>query len=53
METALDLDASRYEYWGNLGIYYKWIPGAETRMTPALYRAIELVEKRLGVTPTD
>jgi tetratricopeptide (TPR) repeat protein len=53
METAVDLDSSRYEYWGNLGIYYKWIPGAGPRITPALRRAIELAEKRLEVTPTD
>jgi serine/threonine-protein kinase len=53
METAVDLDSSRYEYWGNLGIYYKWIPGAEARTIPALRRAIELAEKRLEVTPTD
>ena len=53
METAVDLDSSRYEYWGNLGIYYKWIPGAEPRVKPALRRAIELAEKRLEVTPAD
>ena len=53
METAVDLDSSRYEYWGNLGIYYKWIPGAGPRITPALRRAIELAEKRLEVTPTE
>ena len=53
METAVDLDSSRYEYWGNLGIYYKWIPGAGPRVGPALQKAIELAEKRLEVTPTD
>ena len=51
METAVDLDSSRYEFWGNLGIYYKWIPGAGPRVTPALRRAIELAQKRLEVTP--
>jgi tetratricopeptide (TPR) repeat protein len=53
METAVELDSGRYEYWGNLGIYYKWIPGSEPRVIPALQRAIELAGKRLEITPAD
>ena len=53
METALDFDSGNYTYWGNLGIYYKWIPGAGAKMAPALRRAIELAEKKLAVTPSD
>ena len=52
IETAIDLDPSFYEYWGNLGIYYNRIPGAEARVAPALRRAIELAAKRLEITPT-
>lgn len=53
METALDLDPGPAEYWGNLGTFYKWIPGGEARMKTALARAIELAEKKTALTPTD
>jgi len=53
VETAIDLDANGYYYWGNLGIYYKWAPGDGGKAAPALTKAIELAEKRLQVTPND
>ena len=53
LETAIDLDANGYYYWGNLGIYYKWAPGGESKSAPALRKAIELAEKLLQVTPND
>lgn len=36
LETAIDLNANSYTYWGNLGIYYKWTPGDEGKAAPAL-----------------
>jgi tetratricopeptide (TPR) repeat protein/TolB-like protein len=53
LETAIDLDAEYYVYWGNLGIYYKWTPGDEGKAAPALGKAIELAEKLLEVTPNN
>jgi serine/threonine-protein kinase len=51
VEAAIELDSRRDEFWGNLGIYYKWIPGSEAKVGPALRHAIELAEKRLKITP--
>jgi serine/threonine-protein kinase len=42
LEAAIDLNSSDYRYWGNLGIYYRWTPGNETKAAPALQRAVEL-----------
>jgi len=52
-ETATELDSVNDQAWGNLGGYYKWAPGSESKIAPALRRAIELAEKRLRVTPTE
>ena len=52
IETAIDLNSNVYAYWGNAGIYYKWIPGSLTKVAPALQRAIELAQKSLEITPT-
>ncbi|MDZ4798550.1 MAG: tetratricopeptide repeat protein, partial [Bryobacteraceae bacterium] len=52
-ETAVDLDPSRHDHWGNLGIFYKWTPGSESRSEAALRKAVELAEKRLLGTPGD
>ena len=52
-ETAIDLDATRYSYWGNLGIYYKWTPGNEAKSASALQKAIDLGSKFLETMPTD
>jgi serine/threonine-protein kinase len=53
LETAIDLDSSRYAFWGNLGAVYQRIPGQQGKAQPALRRAIELGEKMLEVTPKD
>ncbi|MBI4892713.1 MAG: protein kinase [Acidobacteria bacterium] len=53
LDTALDLDSSRYYFWGNLGIYCKWDPGSGGRSRPALEKAVDLARKRLEITPTD
>jgi tetratricopeptide (TPR) repeat protein len=51
VETANDISPERYEHWGNLGAYYKWVKGSEARAIPALRKAAEMAEKRLQVTP--
>ncbi|MCZ2149776.1 MAG: protein kinase [Bryobacterales bacterium] len=53
IETAIDLDANRYFFWGNLGIYCKWTPGNEGKSASAFHKAIELGQKFLQVTPND
>lgn len=52
-ETAISLQSDRYNLWGNLGIYYKWVPGSGTKSEQALRRAVELGGKLLTVTPND
>ena len=52
-ETAITLDSSRYNAWGNLGIYYKWTPGNEGKAATALGKAVELARKFLETTPKD
>ncbi|HYP05289.1 MAG TPA: tetratricopeptide repeat protein, partial [Bryobacteraceae bacterium] len=44
---------NRHSYWGNLGIYTKWIPGGEAESSGALTKAVELAEKALEVSPND
>ena len=50
LETALDLDSTRYYY---LGTCNKWIPGDRAKSAPALQRAIEFAERQFAVTPKD
>ena len=49
VEAALDLDATDYRFWGNLGSYCRWAPGKESESVPALKKAIEMAT-RLGET---
>jgi len=52
-ESAIDLNANDYRYWGNLASYAKWAPGNEGKIKPALNRAIELALKTLDAQPMD
>ena len=52
-ETATDLDANNYAYWGNLGIYCRWAPGNEPKSAPALRRAVELAGKIADTVKSD
>ncbi len=52
-ETAADLSPGRHDHWGNLGIYYRHIPGSEARSEAALRKAVQLAEKLVEVTPND
>jgi tetratricopeptide (TPR) repeat protein len=53
LEAAIDLDSNDYRYWGNLGIYYKWTPGASAKSAPALRKAIELAAKYAETNKSD
>lgn len=53
MEGAIDLDASKPYFWGNLGIYSKWAPGNEGKSSEALKKAVEMMEKALEAIPDD
>ncbi len=52
-ETATDLDARDYRYWGNLGIYCRWAPGNESKSAPALRHAIEMANKIAETVKSD
>lgn len=49
-EMALRLDSTRYVYYGNAAINYKWA-GDRVKAAAALQKAIELVSALLEVTP--
>lgn len=53
IESAIDLDADRYAFWGNLGTVYRRMPGSESRAEVAFRKAIELGEKALAMNPAD
>jgi eukaryotic-like serine/threonine-protein kinase len=53
VETAIDLEPTRYFYWGDLGIYDKWAPGEAAKSVPALKKALEMAGRQLDVTPKD
>jgi tetratricopeptide (TPR) repeat protein/TolB-like protein len=53
LETATDLDAKDYRYWGNLGIYCRWAPGNESKSAPALRHAIEMANKIAETVKSD
>jgi tetratricopeptide (TPR) repeat protein len=53
LETATDLDADDYRYWGNLGIYCRWVPGDESKSAPALRHAIEMANKIADTVKSD
>ena len=53
LETATDLDANEYRYWGNLGIYCRWAKGQESKSAPALRHAIEMANKIAETVKSD
>ncbi len=53
LEAAIDLDSSNADVWGNLGIYYKWLPGSGQKSTIALKRALDLTVKYLAAMPSN
>lgn len=53
LEAATELAPNTYRYWGNLGIYAKWVPGNEAKSEAALRRAIELAVKAAAANKTD
>ena len=52
---AIELSPNEEKYWGNLGDGYRMQgePGNTPKAKDAYQRAIELVERRLGLNPTD
>ena len=52
-EKAVDLNATFFLYWANLGDAYRWIPGSSEKARQAFARAISLVEDRLRSAPDD
>ncbi len=49
-EAALKLDSTRYVFFGNAAIYYKWA-GYSAKSAAALNTALQLCSKLLEVTP--
>ncbi|MEP6714915.1 MAG: protein kinase [Terriglobia bacterium] len=52
-EAAIDLDSSNYFFFGNAGIYYKWIPGSEQKSASSLEHARDLAVKYLEAAPLE
>ena len=51
LETAIELNGSDHQYWGNLGASAALSPDDRGKSVPALRKAAELAERRLQVTP--
>ena len=52
-EKAVELNATYFLYWANLGDAYRWIPGSGDKARQAFARAIALVDDRLRGAPDD
>ncbi|MCU1253951.1 MAG: hypothetical protein JWM83_250 [Candidatus Angelobacter sp.] len=52
-EKAVNLMASNYLYWGNLGDAYRWAPGQSGKAGPAYQNAIRLVREEIAANPQD
>lgn len=52
-EKAVNLMASNYLYWGNLGDAYRWAPGQRAKAGPAYQNAIRLVRSEIASNPQD
>jgi tetratricopeptide (TPR) repeat protein len=52
-EKAVNLMATNYVYWGNLGDAYRWAPGQTGKAGPAYQNAIRLVREEIAVSPQD
>ena len=53
MERAVQLRATYYLYWGNLGDVYRWAPGLRSKANGAYARAIDLIRKSIAAAPED
>jgi eukaryotic-like serine/threonine-protein kinase len=53
MEKAVQLRATYYLYWGNLGDVYRWAPGLRSKANGAYARAIDLIHKSIAAAPQD
>lgn len=53
IEAAIDINSTRYSYWGNLAVVCRWEQNCKGKVEPSLRRAIELAEKALEVTPRE
>ena len=51
LETAIELNGSDHQYWGNLGASAALSPDDQGKSVPALRKAAELAERRLQMTP--
>jgi eukaryotic-like serine/threonine-protein kinase len=52
-ENARQLDATNYQYWGNLGDGYRWAAGQREKSGPAYTEAIRLLRQRIDRNPDD
>jgi eukaryotic-like serine/threonine-protein kinase len=52
-EKAVELSATNYVNWGNLGDAYRWAPGMRDKSAAAYARAIALVQEKLASSPND
>ena len=53
MEKAVEMDAERLDFWGNLGDAYRWADGWQERAPQAYQRAVELSRRQLAMNPRD
>ena len=47
-DKAVQMNASRYLYWGNLGDAYRWAPGERSKAPEAYSHAIQLAQGAVG-----
>ena len=52
-EEAVKADPNNYEFWGNLGDAYYWVPGRRSEAASAYSKAIALGEQKLRLNPRD
>ncbi len=48
MEKAVELGATNYLFWGNLGDAYRWAPGMRQKAKPTYSRAIDLARGKIS-----
>ncbi len=51
LEQAIKLNDGNYQYWGNLGLAYFWMPGRKPEADNAFRKALELAQVSLKVNP--
>jgi serine/threonine-protein kinase len=52
-ERAVALDNRKYDFWGNLGDAYSWIPGQNAKAEGAYRKAIALGLAQMSINPRD